>query len=271
MSTTPLRDIPKTNYTAPDDDYPLTANDILPLLMLDAVFPKKDRARLQAMACYALLVVVPTQAWAAPFAAILGKKIGPRKLRIISGHKVSGTYGDPAGELMAHLSDGKSIIAVTHDPATCITNQLKAALDRTVTVGPPTLRMIRKAIKAISGTYPSTLVEADVAGLEADDILSAMRKGSTATACVRRLRYAAELVTQPEVSTDNGFEAPRTESLPLPQHLRAWSQNLLADMARVKDGTRAANALPSILLAGDPGTGKTLLAGQPGAFGGMGF
>src|SRR5690606_13412643 len=105
------------------------------------------------------------------------------------------------------------------------------------------------------GTRPPALKAADINGLDFDELELALRDGSNASDCVRRLRKAGGAVSGSGV-----MAGPGLHDLPLGQDVRIWSHDLLDQMGQVDAGIMAPGDLIFPVLEGPPGTGKTLLA-----------
>jgi predicted kinase len=154
---------------------------------------------------------------------------------------------------MPHLADGRTVLAVTQDPA-LLRPALRAAADLVVTAASLNATMVRKVINAVTGGRSRGPDDADIAGHDFEQVAAAIRQGSTAMECVQRLKRLQSLTASIADS------APDLAMLPLFGKAKDWAADTVLDIERLKRGEIAAADLEHVLLYGPPGTGKTVLA-----------
>ena len=153
------------------------------------------------------------------------------------------------------LRTGRTIVFVSQDPETILDQTVLAAADATIVIPPLTVALLRKVIRQVS-KQTARGVTAEMAELPLPVILSAIRPGLPARASVARLARALEMRPAPPMVSS----VPLLSHLPLTATLRSWTDQTLADLAAVQDGTLPVDHLVYGVLEGVPGTGKTLLA-----------
>src|SRR5690606_23067699 len=111
------------------------------------------------------------------------------------------------------------------------------------------------AIRRVTGGVARG-VTAEMATLDLPVILTVVRPDLSAGACVAKLREAVGR----KGSTGGATMVPLLTELPLTDPVRKWSDQTLADLNAVKDGSLLPDRLVIAMLEGPPGTGKTLIA-----------
>lgn len=154
------------------------------------------------------------------------------------------------------LEDGVSVVLVSQDPEGVLVPEALAAADATITVPNPTLAVVRRTIRAVTGRAVRGLVQSDIDGLGMRDLLVCIRPGLSAHECVLTLRRAALFKRK---GPDTGNIIP-LEKLALTRDVAEWANSALDLMRRVSSKALDPSALRFACLEGPPGTGKTTMA-----------
>lgn len=153
------------------------------------------------------------------------------------------------------LERGRSIVLVTQDPERLLPAEIVRGGDLVVEMPTPDAKVIRRAVRRVTGQQARGLRNADVSGLSLLDMLLAIRPGLTAGECVQNLRRAGN------GGVDNALaDAVPLEALPLTSELAAWAHDTLDIMKKVGVGELEASALRFAWFDGAPGTGKSTIA-----------
>ena len=203
-----------------------------------------------------VIVAVPSTAWLAPMTRHLVVDFPPIDE---AHHARRSSRGRPTTldvpEITHDLSGGaRSIAIVSTDPQALISAELLAAADLTIEIGRPTATIVRRAAYRATGQRLRALRDADIDGLDLDDIVAAIRKGATSTASLHRLRRAKMRRASPSETSG----ALRLDDLAGLGEAGEWARRTVDDLVAVKSGDLD-RKLQSALLYGPPGCGKSEL------------
>jgi len=233
----------------------VTTSEVLPRLVLEAALGPRQR-RLLEQGARVVIIAVPAAAWAEPIAEALGQIDATLKTCIATERTRSG--GQLRREGKAYLSllkERTSVIYICQDPEEILDEAVLAAADATIKI--PALRpaLLRRTIREVTGVAAAHGITTEMAALDLPIIFSDIRPGLAARECVTKLREAVARQTKPAAA-----DVPVLAELPLTASMRKWSDQLLGDLAAVKQGALNHGKLVFVLLEGPPGTGKTLIA-----------
>ncbi|MGU3465565.1 AAA family ATPase [Methylobacterium sp. C33D] len=158
------------------------------------------------------------------------------------------------------LSSGRSVLGVSTAPERYLPSALLASADIRVDLRAPNAKVMTLVIDLVTGTRPRKLPPGLGHGLSLTELASCIRKGSSAAACVRRLKEAAaskvggadqDLASVPLLSDCLGYGAAH-----------AWGMQLVEAVRQYQRGERDWSTVEdrNIVLSGDPGVGKTSFA-----------
>ncbi|WP_404403425.1 AAA family ATPase [Pelagibacterium halotolerans] len=233
---------------------------VLPKLIVKTALGKDVMAQLSdpAAPAIAVLIQVPAPSWCAileqaleqDFRHVMAESFAPesgstRKIR------------DKSAILLDGLAKGSPAIAISADPDALVGESFRAAADHRITIEELDVKLVRDTIAAVTGDRARGLAQTHLVGLGLPEVMAAIRKKSSGPDCVMRIRRLQE--NRQAVPVDLA-DIPPLDTLPLTGPVRAWADDLAAEIARCDAGTIAASALRFAVLEGPPGTGKTLLA-----------
>lgn len=264
------------NFDNDDDDLDqpaLTLEKPAPITVLveevitKAIPPSVHRKLRTTGSGYALLLVVPDADWGRACASVLtGSLAGVQCRTFLQVPKDKAHQQDAA--MIRALSKGQRLVLISPDPEAMIPSAVRRVADTIVTVGIPPVEVMRKVIRRITGRIVRGLTVSDYAGLDFDLLVASLRPEDRPAQIVRRLR---DLSAAPQASNAQVPAVPLLDQLPLTSAVRAWSDQVLQDLAAVSAGDLDPAALVYATLEGPPGTGKTLIANALAASAGWNF
>lgn len=263
------------NFDDDDDlDQPVAAADkpapatVLIEEVIKAAIPAHMRRKLvQKDKGYALVLVVPDADWGRACAHLLSDTKGGVQCRtFLEVLKSKSHQQDPV--MIRALSKGQRLVLISPDPATMIPDVIRRAADDLVAIGTPPVEVMRKAVRRITGRIVRGLKVADYSGLDFDLLVSCLRPEDRPADIIRRLR---DLTSAPQALGVQVPSGPLLTQLPLTTRVRAWSDQMLEELAAVKAGTLNPAVLVYGAFEGPPGTGKTLIARSLAATAGWNF
>ncbi|MGP9819357.1 M50 family metallopeptidase [Salinarimonas sp. NSM] len=232
------------------------ADQIVADLLLEEALPPGTVERLGGTDPLCILIAPPGPGWTTSVKAALRR-------RLAAANDISWFVREPsdrvsktdAVHVAETLADGRSLIAIAPTPEILLPRLIVASADLRLDLGRVEARHLEAAIAAVTGEETLRLTFGGAA-LSPEEVSAAIRQGSSASACVDRLRRAQEATSRARADVP-----PRLEQLGLGAEARAWAEQLVREASRVARGEIGLAALPrGALLAGPPGTGKTLLA-----------
>lgn len=257
-----------------DLDQPVAAADkpapaaVLIEEVIKAAVPAHMRHKLaQKDRGYALLLVVPDADWGRACAPLLSSSEGGVHCRTFLEVPKNKSYQQEPAMIRA-LSNGQRLVLISPNPAAMIPEVIRRAADDVVTIGTPPVEVMRKAIRRITGRIVRGLTVADYAELDFNLLVSCLRPEDRPADIIRRLRERSSTPLALDVQVPAG---PLLTQLPLTNAVRAWSDQMLEELAAVKAGTLDPAVLVYGALEGPPGTGKTLIARSLAATAGWNF
>lgn len=225
--------------------------------MLESVLGPKGINDISTRPGLCLVVQAPS----ADFVAPLGKsvrRIGSWSYQVSKSIAKRARNEETSERLIESVTSGKRVFGISQRPRELLPPVLLGAADLTVVVPMPSPSLLAKVIKAVTGELPIDVSPTLGRGLDFDDIVSSIRKGSTAAECVLRLRRAMETK---EAFGLFGDDVPLVNELSGMGQAKVWADELVADVEAWRRGEIHFKEIGSAaaVIAGPPGTGKTAL------------
>nr|WP_314258441.1 AAA family ATPase [uncultured Devosia sp.] len=229
----------------------------LPDAMLESVLGPQGIHEISTRPGLCLLVQAPSPDFVAPLAKSI-RRIGSWAHHI-SKSAVKRTKTEETSErLVEALSGGNRVFGISHRPKELLPQSLLTAADMTVVVPMASPTLLAKVIKAVTGDLPIDVPATLGRGLDFDELVSCIRKGSTAAECISRIRKAMEAKTRVD---GFGDDVPLVKDLSGMGQAKIWAEELVEDVDAWRRGEIKFNEIGSAaaVIAGPPGTGKTAL------------
>ncbi|SIR28408.1 AAA family ATPase [Bosea sp. TND4EK4] len=203
----------------------------------------------------ALIVTVPSADWVEPTVEALGSLREWNEVFVphINSKK------RPASDVCARkLAKGESVAGVAVAPERQLPPSLVKAADARVVVSAPDNAVLARVIATATGERSMAMPPRLSTGLDFYDVVAAIRMGSTAEDCVRRL----EAATASQAVPDHGLaDVPPIERMVGFGAAGDWAKRLIDDLDAWKRGDLPFESIDrTVLLAGPPGVGKTVFA-----------
>lgn len=240
--------------TGPDFPGPNPANLLAELALARALGPVALK-RLRSGPTEVVLLCVPDARWVEPIVNVIHRDVHNVSVVRVQGERQR-ERANIVSDAMVGLTKGRLVVTLTTS-LDAVPAALRSAADRTVVLALPDTTLLAKAVRIFTGRrLRSDIRPADLAGLTLDDLVAAMRPGSSPAEILRRLRRTsdrlaagADLTGAPELATLAGYGAAKD-----------WALGLVEDVARFRAGDLDGAELESAIFEGVPGTGKTQLA-----------
>jgi cell division protease FtsH len=249
----------KTAKKADHDHDPRRA---IVLSALKAATTPAMRRRLHGGEALTVVVEVPSPDWVKPvedhFDAIRSEdwvtfaRDGSNKSRD------KATVGN--SEAAKRISAGRRVVGISANPTVILPTVLQAAADVTIKITAPTGAMVRDALKrCLRGRLPGHIDNKVVAGLDFDDLVAAMRWGSTPLQAVDRMRAVSNRRNEQQ-----GAERfPLLENAVEYGEAQKWCLALAHDLDEYRNKRLSWDRISSsVIWHSIPGCGKSVLAGS---------
>ncbi|QYO75126.1 AAA family ATPase [Devosia salina] len=227
--------------------------------MLKAALPGSLVAALKANRPTVVILEAPGPDWV-DFLEEHLREVYPHAL-VVARHEPSsrGLAGWSSQSLMPFLHS-RSVIGVSQDPEGLLPALLLDTADYALVLARPDYAMVRDCIIDLTTCMPRALKAEHLAGLDAGQLLAALRPATSAGTMAKRLAAIAAK----QGGAQNVPDAPHIDALCLPDKVADWARRVVTDLPQ---GNTA--GLEHTLLEGPPGTGKTLLAHSLAATAGL--
>jgi cell division protease FtsH len=216
------------------------------------------RAALRSSVPKVIHVVSPSPEWA----LALGKEIKlahplVRTLTVTEVKRDKNAWIVP--QLQVQLITGLHSIFSTTDVPKILPIEVEGTIDLRLELPRIDVARLNSAIRAFCGQRANGLSPEDIEKLDFPDLVMAMRPGSSAKDCVRRIKALAEKQRMARLAAQRST-GPRLGDLPLPVSVRGWAMSCLDELIEVSEGALGPQQLRFAVLEGPPGTGKTMIA-----------
>ncbi|MCA1536714.1 AAA family ATPase [Bradyrhizobium sp. NBAIM03] len=206
----------------------------------------------------ALVISVPSAAWIAPLRDLFGRRPFGRKWTCIArdgsdrrGHQPSSGNAEAATALAA----GASVVGIAVAPEQTLPSTLIGAADFRLPLKFGS-NVVEEAIRRIYGSA-AQIEQRDLIGLDLEDVVAAMRRGSTEQDVKARLSSAAR-TRAGQTSAD---DVPLLETAVEYGAARDWALALARDMREYRAGNLPWSAVDrGAVFHSGPGMGKSVLA-----------
>lgn len=229
----------------------LAYDSLAEAVLLDAIPPDLMR-RIEGDEPLALLVSVPSEDWLLPIESALGdlRSWDHVVIPTASSRKRPGSI-----DCARMLARGLSVAGVAVAPERQLPTALLTAADARIVVQTPSNTAIARVIAQATGEAPADMPPRLATGLDFFDIVAAIRTGSTADDCVRRLKAAGSSLTvvDPLVA-----DVPPLEELKGLGAAGEWGLKLVRDLQDYRNNILSFDRLDRhVVLASSPGLGKS--------------
>ncbi|GEM_PF-3139073 len=212
-------------------------------------------------------IVSPSPTWALAFSR--EAKLAHPEVRTLSVTKVKKDRNAwIVPEMQTHLMSGVHCLLSTTDQSDLLPVEVQGAIDLRLELPRIDVAAPNRAIRAFCGQRANGLALEDIERLDFSDLVMAMRSGSSARNCVRRIKALAEKQRMARGAAQRSA-GPRLADLPLPAALRGWAMSCLDDLNQVWGGTLDPQQLRLALLEGPAGDRQDDDCRGSGALGGL--
>lgn len=235
----------------------LDATSALARATFEASVPPSLRRQMLQGDGIAIVVTVPSASWVKPIANYLDEIMhASRYARDGSERRDNPEEGN--GAVANSLADGGNVVGISQNPKRFLPSLLVASADLHVSVKAPDAKAITRTMRlCLTGRVPADVPSELGAGMDFAEIVAALRKNTKPIEAVRRLKdFAAATV----VSDDDGEALPTLQEAEFYGEARDWALDLAKDMADAKRSSDFSSLPRGAVVAGKPGTGKSVFA-----------
>lgn len=260
------QDFPDDGSSPPPGDPPkcsrrekLGAARAITIAAIKAATTPSVRRRLRSKRSLAVVVEVPSKGWVQAVNNYFRQMPTPWDSFCRDG---SDRFQKPDvgnDDVCRFLAAGGHVVGIAPNVG-ILPSALVTAADITIRIAAPNGAVIREAMRrCLHGRVPPVIEDDLVAGLELEDIIAALRAGSTPAEAIKRLASAARL----RADRNGPGEAPSLEAAVEYGAAREWGLALARDIAEFKAGRLAWRECDrGAVVYSDPGCGKSVLAGS---------
>ena len=228
-------------------------------MLCDAMRPA-DMKRIARRNGLAVVVSVPGPDWVEPVALALRRASEGDLIKRNGSSRMQDTPQVGCEAVSEALGCGHNVLGVSNAPSRYLPGNLTALADIRVEIGAPTPRVLRSAIRIVTGSRPGPIPRGAGAGLSFSTLAGCIRRGSSGRACVRRIVAASKAMT----TFDPGLaDVPLIEDCHgYGDTAMSWSRDLIAAVSEYRQGRRPWSSIEdrNIVLGGEAGVGKTSFA-----------
>lgn len=235
----------------------LRPQDALVAAAIDAATTPAQRRLLSSGGQIAVVVIVPAVGWIVPTDYYFRDLIDECCTFARNGTNRARDKADVGnGEIGALLAKGVSVVGIATS-LDMLPSSLVAAADVIIELSAPDSSTVRHAIRLCALGRVPPIADSYVHGLDFDDLVSAMRKGSAPAQIIERLRLASASRRNIAVRA----RVPDLVGAVEYGEARTWGLELAEDLVEYRAGRLAWSEIgSSVVLFSPPGYGKTLFA-----------
>lgn len=235
----------------------LPPQDALVAAAIDAATTPAQRRLLSGGGQIALVLIVPATAWIKPADFYFRDLIVESCTFARDGTNRTRDKANVGNdEVAALLAKGVSVVGVATSLG-MLPSSLVAAADVIIELSTPDSSTVRHAIRLCALGRVPPIADSYVHGLDFDDLVSAMRRGSAPAQIIERLRTASASRRQ----TSSHARVPDLATAVEYGEARSWGLELAEDLVEYRAGRLAWSEIgSSVVLFSPPGYGKTLFA-----------
>ena len=230
----------------------------LALHSLNEAVTNQNRMRMLRFGGAGVVIQVPSADWVPAMRMAAEKLTRFNHVLARTGSSRSSDKPDQGNsEVADFLGASGRVLGISQAPDQYLPSALVSAADVRIKIGTPSNAVIRRAILSITGNRAGRMPKTIAQSLSFDVLAACLRKGTSAGACVRRLVAASKV---------NSTIDPNLADVPVLSEIHGYgaageyAQKLAYEFSEWKAGRTEWSSLErSVLLAGEPGTGKTTL------------
>ena len=227
---------------------------------MKAATTPQARQQLAGRRAVALVIQVPSAGWIKPVEQYLQERY--EKLFVIArdgSNRTRDVASVGNDEVASALSRGRQVVGIAVNPGATLPSTLVATADHTIKLASPNGKVVREAMRRCYGRgVPTVIDDAVVAGLELEDLVAVMRKGSPPSEVFTRLHNASRIrnnITGEE-------RLPPLETAVEYGQAQIWGLELAKDFTDYRAGkiSWADASRGAVIHSKTPGLGKSLYA-----------
>ena len=226
---------------------------------LTAACTVQMRRELTGPRARAFVIQVPSVGWIRPVEKYL-RELDHKLITIArdGSNRARDTSAVGNDEVSNALSHGKRVVGIAVNPEAILPSTLVTTADHIVKLTAPNGQVVRDAMRrCYSRGVPDKIDDSLVAGLELEDLVAVMRKGSRPSDVMKRLHNASRLRN----NVSGQERLPKLEDAIEYGAARTWGLALAQDFADYRAGKIAwADVSRGAVLHSDPGLGKSMFA-----------
>jgi cell division protease FtsH len=237
------------------------ARRALVVAALEAATTPAIRRRLRGSKPLAVVVEVPGPAWVGPVETHFDEDLSGHWVTFARDGSNRGRDKNTVGndEVAGKISAGRFVVGIATNAEMILPSALRTAADITIRIAPPNGAVVREALRCLRGRRPGHVDDNLVADLDFEDLVAAMRAGSTPKQALERLRAAFER----RGGGKRSDQFPVLENAVEYGDAQKWALALARDLEDYRAGRISWDKVDrGAIIYSEPGFGKSVLAGS---------
>lgn len=239
--------------------FPRNARRTVVETAMEAVVTATVRKALRTRTALAVVVSVPSASWISPLETFFQKGAYGKDWKCFARDGSQRQRDKPFvgnSDAAGTLASGRSVVGIAVTPELVLPSTLVAATDIRIDLKLDA-RVVRKVVGKLSGETRPRITDRDVAGLDLDDVVAALRPHTRAREIATRIRSAARSVA----GAAGTLDAPDLVTAIEYGAAREWGLALARDMREFRQGALPWSAVDrGAIFHSGPGMGKSVLA-----------